>query len=334
MPVIVDDETALNALLGRAVSSSFIHTNAGPRVYVLDDVDTSWGVPRSAAPRCASVGTFTLTYNDASARVEIAGTGFEAYDTVLIERSTNGQVSWTTVRGASELEVEDDGTFAINDYEFVDSVVNYYRVTTLTPISCEAVEVVSITPVLTAMWIKSVNRPFLNISISTACAAMGENDIEYLSSPGGVTRRARSALFPIINRTYEIAVNDIRLGRDWTMLLRTFTTLARKAVDFLLASGDVLYIQTPTGCALDTIEQGYVTAFDATYTRHHRHRDRVVWEIPVVEVAPPGPDIAYAESTWQTVINRYGTWQDVLDAHSSWASLLTELPDPSEVIVP
>ncbi len=329
MGVIVDDDVYPIAGVGIAASQTV--TNAGPRVYVNEDVAVGWSQPWSTSPLCGAVGTVTATYDATNARVQLSGTGFDSYTSVLIERSTN-QFSWTTVRGAAELTVI-DGAFAINDYEFIDAVPNYYRVTPLTPFGC-GVETVEVTPTLTAIWIKSLTRPFLNISIPVGCYAMGENDIELLVSPTAVGRRGRTALYPIVNRTYEIAITDLRLGRNWNVRLRSFTVNALKSIDFLLASGDVLLIQTPAGCPTSTIEAGYVAAMDASYTRHHRYPNRVVWEIPVVEVAAPGPDIAYAESTWQTVINRYGTWQDVLNAHSSWASLLTELPNPSEVIVP
>lgn len=332
MPVIVVEDDALHLAFGSALASSQTITNVGPRVLVTTDIDVSWGSPWASGPLCAGdAGTLTATFNDTLGRVELAGTGWDPTTMVLIERSTN-QFTWTPVRGATELAVS-GGAFAINDYEYTDGVVNYYRVTSLAPIGCVTTST-SVTPEGTCIWIKSVVRPFLNICIPSACAAMGENDIEWLVSQGAVNRRARNGLFPIVNRTYEIAVTDLRLGRDWSVLLRTFTATALQQVDFLLAGGDVLFIQLPAGCIKTTGEEGYVAAFDAGYTRHHRYRNRAVWEIPVVEVAAPGPDIAYAENTWQTVINRYGTWADVLAAHATWASLLTELPDPSEVIVP
>jgi len=46
--------------------------------------------------------------------------------TVLIERSID-QVAWTTVRGTTPPAALSGGAFTVNDYEFVDNTVNYYR---------------------------------------------------------------------------------------------------------------------------------------------------------------------------------------------------------------
>jgi hypothetical protein len=72
--------------------------------------------------------TVTATYVDASAKVTVAITSAPANAlTALIERSPD-QVTWTTVRGAAAL-ILSGGAFSIDDYEFTDGVVNYYRVT-------------------------------------------------------------------------------------------------------------------------------------------------------------------------------------------------------------
>ena len=336
MPLVLADDQLLfdNSLAGDG--STFVLQNALPRVLVIDDpADVWWTSGWSTGPLCGSISpVFTVTYNNTLARVELAGSGFDPFTTVLIERSDN-LITWTTVRGAAELELN-AGAFTLNDYEFTNGVLNTYRITTLAPTSCGSVVTASVTPVLTSIWIKSLTRPFLNVEITSVCmGTFGSSHPIEMLVPGddSVTRRARSGVFPIINRTFPIAVNDIRIGREWSMRIRTWTDAALKSIDFLFASGDVLLIQTPTGCA-ETIASGYITAFDATYARHHRYRRRVVWDIPVQEVAAPGPDIVYAEATWQTVLNQFGSWAAVLAAVPSWAALLALLPNPSEVIVP
>jgi hypothetical protein len=191
-----------------------------------------------------------------------------------------------------------------------------------------------ITPQLTKVWFKSVTHPFLNIAMPSACDPIGLNPIEMLEPLSRVSRAPRTGIFPIVNRTYPIAVNDLRLGRAWSIALRTWTAAALKQIDFLLASGDVILIQTPcVGCA-ETVESGYVVALDAGYVRHHRYRQRAIWDIDVQEIAAPGPDIVYAQGTWQSVINQYGSWSAVLAAFPSWQALLAILPQASEVIVP
>lgn len=339
MPLVITDEafgTHIPGVPGGAASGVWEFQNAPPYVFVIDDIDVAGDWGWSSAPLCASntVGSLTLVYNDTLARVELTGAGIDPFTDVLVERSTD-QIHWTTVRGGSSVDIVAGG-FTLNDYEFEPCVTNYYRFTTLAPVGCATSAVASVTPILTHVWFKSVTRPFLNIPITIGCVAMGASSTEMLVDPSGVSRPARSGVFPIINRTYPIAVNDLRLGREWNVRLRTFNTLALKAVDFLLASGDVILIQVPSPCVAcaETVEHGYVTVFDAGYQRHHRYRQRAVWELAVQEVAPPGPDIIYAEATWQTVINQYGSWSAVLAAFASWQALLAILPQPSEVIVP
>lgn len=190
------------------------------------------------------------------------------------------------------------------------------------------------TPEITGIWIKSLLHPFLNVFIDGACAAVGDNDTEMLVSDSPVTRPARTNVFPIVNRTNMVAVNDIRLGRNWSYRIRTHTHTATTTFDYLMASGDVLLIQVPSPCD-EVIPNGYVTAFDVSYVRPHKRRPlTAVWDVPVQEVAPPGPDIVYAENTWQTVINAYADWDAVVAANPTWQDLLSLVPDPSEVIVP
>lgn len=333
--IVEDDLSVLPGIPSGAGASFYEMANALPRIFVIDDLDAAGGWGYTSAPICdgSDAGTLVAVYNDSLARVELTGTiASPPWTFVEVERSTDQQ-HWTTVRGGISIDVTSGG-FTLNDYEFTNGVVNYYRFNTLAPFGCGSSNLVSITPVLTKIWIKSINRPFLNLSMSASCIAFGGSDPEMLGSTGmTVTRRARSAVFPVINRTYGVAVNDLRVGREWTINLRTFTDATLRSVDFLFASGDVLLVQTPSGCA-ETLQTGYVTAFDVSYERHHRKRRRAVWTVPVQEVAPPGPDIVYAEATWQTVLNLYGSWAAVMAANPTWAAVLALLPQPSEVIVP
>lgn len=71
--------------------------------------------------------TISLTYEATLARVRIAATSLPTgVDTVTVERSTT-QTSWTTVRGGGAATVT-AGAAALDDYEFVPGVANYYRV--------------------------------------------------------------------------------------------------------------------------------------------------------------------------------------------------------------
>lgn len=69
--------------------------------------------------------TLTLSYDETLSRVVIQGSdlpdGF-----VRVERSVN-EIMWDVIRGGTAVEVE-AGSFILYDYEFFDSVENFYRV--------------------------------------------------------------------------------------------------------------------------------------------------------------------------------------------------------------
>lgn len=333
--IIVEDGDAVAHQYGTAAPSGYTFANERPVIVVTENVTTFglWGVSGGAGGgRCVDLtGTLTLTYDDTNARVQIVGAALDAFSFVTVERSTDN-MHWTTVRNAVAIELV-AGAFTLYDYEFIPGVTNYYRLTTVAPSGCSSVTE-TITPDLTQVWIKSVTRPFLNQALGTACAsAFGAEDIELLTNPGA-TRPTRVAVFPIINRTMPVGVTDLALGRAWTLRLRTHTLAKHREVDYLFASGDVLFIQVPASDCAQTIEHGYVVVNDPAYERHHRYRNRVVWETDVQEVAPPAADIEYAEATWATVIAQFGSWADLVAACPTWNDVLALLPDPSEVIVP
>ena len=179
----------------------------------------------------------------------------------------------------------------------------------------------SVTPTLTAAWLKSISRPFLN------------QTVQLLYGPThAVTRPARVGVFDIIGRTLPVAVSDVRKSRRWTMLLRTTTQADADALDLILASGDVLFFQAPPACGV--ISDVYLAVEDVTRSNHPLRPQRMTWELPVIEVAAPGPDVVGTAVTWASVLAAYGTWADVIAAHPTWSDLLTLIGSPSEVIVP
>lgn len=178
----------------------------------------------------------------------------------------------------------------------------------------------SITPTLTEVWLKSIPRPFLNRPVTPV-----------LRPDTTVARPARVGIFDVVARTNPIAVSSVRGSRRWTMYVRTLTALDATNTDLLLASGDVLLVQAPPSC---TVETGYVAVGDTQESLHPLRPLRKTFTLPMTEVAAPGPDVVGATSTWQTVLNTYATWAALIAANPTWADLLTLVGDPSEVIVP
>lgn len=181
-------------------------------------------------------------------------------------------------------------------------------------------QLANVTPVLIVAWLKSVSRPYLNQAVTLG----GESF--------AVDRPARGSVHDVVGRSLPVAVTDVRGSRRYGLIVRTTTAVAAANLNYLLASGDILYLHAPTGMVVpdggvylrvgDTQEQ-WPTGFG----------ELRAWIVPVVEVAAPGPDVIGKTATCQTVINAYATCADVLVAFATCADLLAQVAPPSEVIV-
>lgn len=184
-------------------------------------------------------------------------------------------------------------------------------------------EIASITPTITDVWLKDITKPFLNRAL------------DCIPNQSPISRRARNGIFPIVGRSFPVAVTDVRLSRELTIEVITRTTQEWEEFDLIMATGDIFFIQTPPGNPLPTM---YVVVEDTSMRRPlrnaHCNNDFRVFTLPLVEVAAPSSDVVGSLGTWQTVINTYATWADVLAAHATWASLLTLVGSVDEVIVP
>lgn len=184
-------------------------------------------------------------------------------------------------------------------------------------------ETASITPTLTDVWLKSITRPFLNRTLNC------------IPNQTPITRRARAGIFPIVGRTFPIAVSDVRLARELSIEVITQTTQEWEEFNLITSTGDVFFIHTAPGNSLPTM---YVSVGDITLRRPLRNQkcgnDWRVFTLPLTEVAMPSLELTGSLGTWQTVVNTYATWADVIAAHPTWADLLTLVGSPGEVVVP
>lgn len=263
--------------------------------------------------------TIALTYDSTLARVRIDSTpgGTPAYAT--IERSING-LSWTVIRGGSGVALV-SGDVAGDDYEFVPGVVNTYRVRTYSPVDVLlTTETDTITPTIDRVWLKSVARPFLNQAVVIR---------EY--SP--INRRARAGLFEIPGRSFPVRVGTVASSRSWTMEILTTNETEQRNLEFLVASGDVVYVQVPAGF---DIPGGFVGLGDMSLSRISRPLSdgRRQFSLPMTAVAAPGPDVVGYTATWAGLLAEFGTWTEVLAAFPTWADALEYVSDPEIVIVP
>ena len=179
----------------------------------------------------------------------------------------------------------------------------------------------SITPTVEDVWFKSINRPFLNQIVQIVAG-----------SSISFTRPARSGVNGVKGRSMPVAVTDVRLAPNTTVMVRTENTDDTQTMEYLLASGDVVFVQVPHGCR--TVLSGYFVIGDASEDFHPLRPNRVTFTLPMTQVAGPGPYVVAAESTWASVLAAYATWSAVLADNPTWADLLARRGDPAEVIVP
>lgn len=259
--------------------------------------------------------SLSATFDPMLSRVRLAATALDDGATALFERSPNA-AHWTTVRGGTAAAVTPGDTAAVDDYEFAPGVVNHYRVT------CGAdVFTATVTPDQGDVWFKSIARPFLNRPVAVV-------------SHGDITRPARNGVFPIIGRTYPIGVTDVRLARQWDMVVKADTVSDADALDLVFASGDPLFIQIPATGTLSTVPGGYVLVGDVVRSRFGTVSERRWFQLPCSEVAPPGPTVVGSTATWDSLMAEFGTWADVMAEFATWADVLEHVSDPSTVIVP
>lgn len=258
--------------------------------------------------------SLTATFDPILSRVRLAGTSLTDGDFATFERSKNN-IKWTTVRGGAMVDFSPPDEASLDDYEFIPGALNYYRVT-----AGSVVFTTSITPVQDEVWFKSISRPYLNRPVSVV-------------SHGDITRPARNNVLNIIGRTYPVAVTDARLSRRWDMVVKAETVGDANTLEMLFASGDVLYIQVSANDT-DDIPGGYVVVGDVVRKRYGHEAPRRWFELPMTEVAPPGPDVVGTTFPWAAVPVEFATWTDVIANFATWADLLDYVADPESVIVP
>lgn len=242
-----------------------------------------------------------------------------AVTSVKIERTISGR-PFATVRGGGALPAT-GGAVLLDDYEFVPGVVNTYRAVYYSAVGAVlGFESVTITPVIDAVWLKSVARPYLNRRVT----------VQDYTAP---QRKSRAGVFDIAGRTMPIVVSDIATSRRWSTTVMTRTLDDAHALDLLLASGDIVHVQVPAGF---DIPAGYVSIGDTSLGRLSRplSDDRRLTEIPMTECAPPGPDVVGSTSTWAGLLAAYGSWTAVLAAFPTWQDVLDYVAAADTVIVP
>jgi hypothetical protein len=191
------------------------------------------------------------------------------------------------------------------------SVVDFDNLTVdnATPLSLQSA---SITPTaLTKTWLKSTEHPWLNMAIQQGL-------------PLGPVRNPRGTAHDVLNSPLPVAVLEQAGSRTWPLRIRATTELQDTLLDWMLASGDVLYLHGPDDKSLPNRGRGVYLRFDQTgQSGQLRPRGDVHHLLlQLREVAAPGPDIAYAATLWDPLIASAGSVGNLVNAYPSWPALL------------
>lgn len=284
-----------------------VWTSVEPTEWMLEAVDSSL-----AAAGSIGVRTVLEASNSNTLPVTFSFDSIRSTGTAVVERSTD-LVRWETVRGAAELSGVEGTAYTIDDYEFSPDVVNNYRVRVLGYSSTD-----DTTPVLDSVWLKNLRLPFLNRAVTVT--DWGDEEFP-----------ARAGEFPIIGRTYPIAVTDLRLPRQYELMLTTATRPEADEIVNTLMAGDPVLVHTPADC---DVPSGYYLVGSIRVSRRNPRSPRRYITLPLNAVAIAGPDIVGATTTWSAIIATYATWADLLAANATWQDVLDGIADPEDVIVP
>jgi hypothetical protein len=262
----------------------------------------------------------TATYDPVLSRIRLAATLLGATATrCVFWRTTNNFAQYVTVRGGWPVAVTGQNA-SLDDYEFVPGVACQYRVQSYTAANLVAVATydVFITQDLDVVWLKVPAAPFLNQPVIASVRT-------------DITRRARGGVFDVVGRTLPVMVGDVRGSRELTLQLKTASASQERDLDYLFASGDVVFLQAPS--VMSQFPSGYFAAGDVTRSPERRYSEVRVWDVPLTEVAAPGSDVIGSAYTIASMLAEYGTVSAVISGNATIAALLQRTGTPSDVIV-
>lgn len=184
----------------------------------------------------------------------------------------------------------------------------------------------SITPNLEGeVWLKSIKYPFLNRAIQ--CPS--NDDIQ---------RAFRGGVFEVQGRSMPIAVTDLRGSRRWNLTTITRTLEEARNFDLMLAANPLFFLhvpyEDPTACQrVSAVPGGYVIIQDSVQHRALPGSQIYVWDLPLVEVAKPDPQIVGTTLIWNTVLNTYGSWEALIASNPTWIDLFQQVSSVDDLVV-
>lgn len=265
--------------------------------------------------------SLTATYDATLSRIRLTATLLGASATYAVfERTVDGFIRTATVRGGSAVLVTSQNA-AVDDYEFpVDQFITY-RVTSYNAADVQQAQFTVVTAQgLDNVWFKVPAAPFLNQPVTVA--DLGSE----------IVRKTRETGFPIVGRNRPTSVGDVALGQDFTLLLLTQTAAEERDLDYLFASGEIVFLHLPG--TVQHFPGGYFAPQSPSRRSTLRLSPRRLWTVPLEERAEPGPEVIGSAYTISSVLADYATISAMMAANATIADLLARTGSPSDVLVP
>jgi hypothetical protein len=271
-------------------------------------------------------------------RTEFSATGSL---TAVVERSDDGGLTWTAVRGSPVTLVgpapgAGNRVGYLYDYEAPLNTAIRYRstdnlgtVTTAGPVTITVADGVS--------WMKDPARPWANLMIPEC--VRNAFDVVCVPPPepalflvyGGLGDRVRAAdatLFPILNRQRPADVYAYRKDHATSWQVASVTLDAMNSITEFYAFGGPIFLQ------LDPIfgwDDQYYQPGDTTEQRISAdlRQPLRLWPVPLTVVdAPPGAAQGTVQNNWCLIKDTYPTWADFTATGLTWGQVQDGLAAP------
>lgn len=285
----------------RVVTFSTAPTLEGPWVLLGDPVTTAGTTSIFAGNAALEVGSFQ------------SGTAERAAGVIHAVEVRSG-IAGTAVANP-DFAAQDNG-----DTSFTDGAGLTWSVNGTATIIGPVLESDSITPDLGGeVWLKCPRFPFLNRPITVIGVS-------------SIARASRGMAGEVTGRSMPVATVDIRGSRTFTLTLLTDTDESARDMDLILAAGQIMFVQVPSG---STVPGGYVmigNTGQAPGTDGGGVPEQT-FDLPCRVVVPPGADVVGTTMVWGTVFALYGDWQALIASNPSWGDLLATVSSPQDVVV-
>jgi hypothetical protein len=269
----------------------------------------------SVAVTTADVSTVASTADSTNARIRVTvtrNTGTPQWATMDLQRSDDGGITWSQVRGATGTVPPGDVWIGY-DYEAGNGVAAIYRARANSSpggglVTGAWVTSSSVSWSDTNLWLKDLTYTTRNMVVN--------NDL--MPEP---TYGRPQGVFRIIGSAAPVVVSDVLQYGVSTIQLETYTD-AESAALKQLVGGAVLLLQAPAvmGWGSRYVAPGALREIRKSQELAIAWR---LWQLVLTEVTqPPDAGLIVTGLTWQDIVNTYATWTAFIAGVPTWGTLV------------